>query len=159
MITRKSEIEAILIEFQNDPSRLMDVLWSCHQHTGYVSKIDLMQLSAGLGVSVAHIEEVLSFYHFFRQVPSGRHTIYLDNSIVAQHAGMEEIKKTFETELGIKLGQVTIDGHIGLFETSCIGMGDQSPAALIDFFPVTNLTVDAVRKICRDLKADLPIQS
>ncbi len=159
MIRRESEIESILSKFQNDPSRLMDILWACHEGAGYVSKSDLTQLSAGMGVSVAHIQEVLSFYHFFRQVPSGRRTIYLDNSIIAQHAGMSEIKKAFETELGIKVGGVTEDGQIGLFETSCIGMSDQSPAALIDFLPVTQLTVQRVREICKELKSGLPVQS
>lgn len=159
MTMQNSKIETILKQFQNQPSRLMDILWACHRDTGYVSESDLACLAAGLDVSVPHIQEVLSFYHFFRQHPAGRHTIYLDNSIVAQHAGQSQIKKTFEQELNIQVGQVTEDGQIGLFETSCIGMSDQSPAALIDFLPVTNLTVERVKQICHDLKAGRPIKS
>lgn len=159
MIRRKPEIEAILKENQRDPSRLMDILWACHQSTGYVSESDLKYLSVGLGVSIPHIQEVLSFYHFFRHRPSGQCTIYLDNSIIAQHAGMSEVKRAFECELNIKVGQVTEDGQIGLFETSCIGMSDQSPAAIVDFLPMTNLTPERAREICRDIRAGLLVKS
>jgi len=159
MNNRKAAIDDVLDMYQRDSMRLLDILWACHEGTGYVSADDLDNLSAGLGVSVPHIEEVLSFYHFFRDAPAGRHTIYLDTSIIAQHAGMAEVRTAFEQELGVRVGEVSRDGLVGLFETSCIGMSDQAPAALIDFVPVTMLTPERVQEICRNLKAGKPVTS
>jgi [NiFe] hydrogenase diaphorase moiety large subunit len=159
MSNRKAAIDEVLERYQRDASRLLDILWACQEDTGYVSGQDLQNLAAGLAVSVPHIEEVLSYYHFFRDAPAGRHSIYLDNSIIAQHAGMAAVKNAFENELGIRVGEVSPDGLVGLFETSCIGMSDQAPAALIDLVPVTKLTAARAREICRDLKAGMPISS
>jgi [NiFe] hydrogenase diaphorase moiety large subunit len=39
-----------------------------------------------------------------------------------------------------------------LFETPCIGLSDQEPAALIDFYPFTNLNALKVKEIIQKLK-------
>src|SRR5690606_26122405 len=108
--------KAIARQFHDDPKRLMDILWACHLDTGFLSLADAEVLAASLRVSVPHIQEVVSFYHFFHSKPAGTHTIYLDTAIVAQHAGMAAVKAAFEAELGVKTGGVSSDGLIGLFE-------------------------------------------
>ena len=42
--------------------------------------------------------------------------------------------------------------RFGLYETSCIGLSDQEPAALINFYPFTNLNSLKVRKIVAALR-------
>jgi [NiFe] hydrogenase diaphorase moiety large subunit len=153
MDKRKAEIHAILRKFKHQSHRLMDIVWACQTANGTISQSDLRILAKGLGVSIPHLLEVISFYHFFRIDSPAKHLIYLDSSIVAHHAGMPRIRAAFERELKIPTGQVSADGLVGLFETPCIGMSDQSPAALVDFVPITRLTEDRVREVCRDLTA------
>jgi [NiFe] hydrogenase diaphorase moiety large subunit len=54
--------------------------------------------------------------------------------------------------LGIKFNEVTTDGLVGLFETSCIGMNDQEPAAIINNQIFTRLTPFRAKEIVRDIK-------
>jgi [NiFe] hydrogenase diaphorase moiety large subunit len=56
--------------------------------------------------------------------------------------GAERVAAAFAEALGIDVGQTTPDGRITLEHTSCIGMCDQSPAALINDVVVTNLSTD-----------------
>ncbi|GAB4414565.1 MAG: NADH-quinone oxidoreductase subunit NuoF [Bacteriovoracaceae bacterium] len=135
------------------PDRLLDQLWAIQKDRGFVSALDQSELARLLNISVASIREVISFYHFFFDRPMGEITIFLDKSIMAQHFGAQKIKKAFETELKIKCGEVSKDGSFGLFETSCIGMSDQEPAALINMIPFVNLTPELVKKIVRLLKS------
>jgi [NiFe] hydrogenase diaphorase moiety large subunit len=95
----------------------------------------------------------VTFYHFFSKAPRARYNIYLNNSITACLRGRLEVKEAFERECGTKFGSVTQDGMFGLFDTSCIGMNDQGPAAIINDTVFTNLTPYRVRQLINDLKA------
>jgi [NiFe] hydrogenase diaphorase moiety large subunit len=66
--------------------------------------------------------------------------------------GRKEVVAAFEKETGIKIGQVTPDGLIGLYNTSCIGMNDQEPAVIINNRIFTKLTPFRVKEIIRDIK-------
>jgi [NiFe] hydrogenase diaphorase moiety large subunit len=66
--------------------------------------------------------------------------------------GRAEVAHTFMKELGIRFGEVTSDGLVGLFETSCIGMNDQEPAAIINNQIFTRLTPFRVKEIVRDIR-------
>jgi [NiFe] hydrogenase diaphorase moiety large subunit len=150
--SRIDELKTIAQEFNCDQGRLLDVIWKAQEKNGFISREETLVLAESLNCTSTHIDEVLSFYHFFRQKNSGKFQIYLDTSIISLHAGMNEIIKEFETQLGIKLDEVTPDGMFGIFPTSCIGMSDQSPAALINMIPFPALTVEKVKKIISGLK-------
>ena len=66
--------------------------------------------------------------------------------------GRQEVAETFENEIGIKFGEVTPDGLVSLYETACIGMNDQEPAAIINNQIFTKLTSFRVKEIIRDIK-------
>lgn len=145
-------LRKIVQHFQKDRGRLLDILWEAQKLRGFLDSSDLSVLADELACAVADIEEVQSFYHFLKSKASGRHQIYLDTSIISQFAGLSEIRQAFETALGIKVGEVSADGEFGLFETSCIGMSDQAPAALIDLIPFPNLQIQEIPHILERLK-------
>lgn len=151
-------IESIIKKYNKDETRLMDILLDIHTALGFISDSTVEQISKSLDIPKVEIIQTLSFYHFFHREPKGKYTIYLNDSVVANFYGKEEIKKAFEEEAGIKFGQVTPDGLIGLFETACIGMSDQEPAALINEQPFPSLTPEKARKIIRMMKEGKTIE-
>ncbi|MBK8568266.1 MAG: NAD(P)H-dependent oxidoreductase subunit E [Saprospiraceae bacterium] len=132
--------------------QLLNAIWAMHDVKGFLDDNDIAQLSTLFGVSAVEIEGVVSFYHFFHRKPSGKHTIYLNNSIVSEFSGYEEVKRAFEKETGATIGKVDPTGTFGFYETSCIGLSDQEPAALVDFCPMTELTPQKVKTIVSKLK-------
>jgi [NiFe] hydrogenase diaphorase moiety large subunit len=130
----------------------MDILLDIQEELGYIPE-EYNQLIAGeLSISRAELEETISFYHFFSQEPLGKYTVYLNNSVTAEMMLRSEVKKSFEEQSGITFGNVSADGMIGLFETSCIGMSDQEPAAIINGSIFTNLTPFRVKEIIKDMR-------
>ncbi len=152
-MAEKSEIYQILSKFENDKTRLMDILLSINKMQGYISQKDMLDISASLGISVAQVQETVTFYHFFATKPRGKYTIYLDNSITAIMKGRAEVKEAFEQFCGTTFGKVSEDGLFGLFDTSCIGMNDQEPAAIINDKVFTNLTPYRVKNLAEDMRA------
>lgn len=137
---------------KNDRSRLMDVLWSIQRKKRCIQHDDISKIAQEYNMSRMELEGVVTFYHFFHRTPAGRFTIYLNDSIVAEYQGRQEVLNAFETALGIKLGSITSDGKFGLFKTACIGLSDQEPACLINFRPFTKLTPKKVHSIIQQLK-------
>lgn len=153
-----SQINAIIEKYRGDKTRLMDILIDIQDSAGYISDSSGRQVAEALHISLADLQQTLSFYHFFSTEPRGRYTIYLNNSAVANMYGRKEVARTFEKEAGCKFGSVTDNGLIGLFDTSCIGMNDQEPAALINGVVFTRLTPFRVKEIIRDIKDGKEVQ-
>ena len=146
-------VHGIIKRYDHNPTRLMDILIDTQSEFGYIPSLIVAEISRQLKISNVDIEQTLSFYHFFSTKPTGKYTIYLNNSVIANMMGREEVARTFEREAVCKFGDVSADGLIGLFSTSCIGMSDQEPAALINGKVFARLTPFRVKEIIRDLKA------
>ncbi len=151
-------IDAIIRKYNNDKTRLMDILIDTQDAFGFIQKSAADQIAETLDISRVDLEQTISFYHFFSQESRGKYTIYLNNSAVANMYGRKEVAKAFEQELGIKFGRVTDDGLIGLFDTSCIGMNDQEPAAIINGTVFTRLTPFRVKEIIRDIRDGIKVE-
>ncbi len=148
----KNYTQKVLEKYHQDKTRLMDILIAIQAEYGYISPESVSMIAHELNMSEVDVEQTISFYHFFSMKPTGKYSIYLNNSAVAYMMGRTEVANAFEKETGIKFGQVTPDGLIGLFETSCIGMNDQEPAAIINNKIFTKLTSFRVKEIIRDIK-------
>ncbi len=133
-------------------TQLLNQLWNLQLTNGFINDDDVKQLADSFNLSEIEVEGVVSFYHFFHRKPTGKYTIYLNNSIVADLKGFNRIKETFERETGTTFGSVDRTGTFGLFLTPCIGLSDQEPSALINFYPFTNLNAIKVKDIISSLK-------
>jgi NADH:ubiquinone oxidoreductase subunit E len=133
-------------------SQLIPVLRKIQEKEGYISNRKMQEVAFSLGIHPVEVYSVITFYSFLTIEKKGKHIIRISNCITADMAGAKKIIKTFEKELGIKLGETTKDKKISLEETSCIGMCDQSPAALIDGKLVGKLTPQKVKNIVKELK-------
>jgi len=147
-----SSLHAILAKYDNDSSRLMDILIAVQEKAGCIHEKAVKEIAKALNLSKVDVEQTLSFYHFFSDGAKADYTVYLNDSVVAEMMGREEVAKTFEEEIGIEFGKISENGKIGLFNTSCIGMNDQEPAAIINQRVFTKLTPEKVRKIVAEMK-------
>jgi [NiFe] hydrogenase diaphorase moiety large subunit len=138
--------------------QLLDELWRIQDAHGYLPDGEVQILSNKLGISMVELEGVISFYHFFQRKPSGKFTIYLNNSIIAEMNGRAAVKEAFEKATNCKWGRVDDTCTFGLFDTSCIGLSDQEPAALINFQPFTKLTPEKVNRIIKQLRWGTPVE-
>ncbi|MCD4729472.1 MAG: NAD(P)H-dependent oxidoreductase subunit E [Bacteroidales bacterium] len=150
------QVQSIVDKYGKDATRLMDIFLEIIKEKGHVSDDDMSDVASQLGISKVDVEQTLSFYHFFSKNPNGKYVIYLNNSLVANMMGRAEVATAFEKATGAKFGSVSEDGLFGLYDTSCIGMNDQEPAALINgiVFPkITSYRVKELIKAFREGKS------
>lgn len=154
----ESTIKTIISKYQNDRTRLMDILHDVKDEFGYISAESTKQVAELLKMSEVDVEQTVSFYHFYSEKPVGKYAVYLNNSAVACMMGRDEIAKVFMRELGIPFNSVTSDGLVGLWDTADIGMNDQEPAAIINDVVFTRLTASKVHELIASFKAGKDIR-
>ncbi len=142
-----------------DPAALLDILREVQAASGRVSDEAVARIAARLGLSETEVRGAATFYHFFSLAPRGAATVYLNDSITSRMKGRAAVAAAFEAEAGCRFGEVSPDGRVGLFPTSCIGMNDQEPAAIVDGVVFTSLTPDRARTLIRGLRAGTPAAS
>ncbi|HNW97970.1 MAG TPA: NAD(P)H-dependent oxidoreductase subunit E [Bacteroidales bacterium] len=149
MASIESKVIEIAGKYKKQARRLMDMLLDIQNEYRHIPNEAIVTLARECNISQVDIEQTISFYHFFSLTPVGKYTVYLNDSAVACMMGRNEIAKAFEKEAGIKFGEVTPDGLIGLFNTACIGMNDQEPAAIINGVVFTKLNEEKVQQLVK----------
>jgi len=158
--TIKSEsaaITAIIAGHNNNSTDLMDILIDVQERFRFISEEAVGIIAKAISSSISEVEQTLSFYHFLSRTPTGKYTVYLNNSAVAEMMGRDEIAQTFEEEAECEFGTVSEDGNIGLFHTSCIGMNDQEPSAIINQRVFTSLSRKGVIELVHAMKNGVEI--
>ncbi|MFO8052723.1 MAG: NAD(P)H-dependent oxidoreductase subunit E [Candidatus Omnitrophota bacterium] len=133
-------------------SQLIPILRQIQEKDGYISDRNMQEVALSLDIHPVEVYSVVTFYSFLTTEKKGRYVIRVSSCISSVIAGSKKIVKAFEKELGIKAGQTTKDKKFSLEETSCIGMCDQAPAALIGRELVGKLTPKKVKNIIKNLK-------
>ena len=149
----------IVLRHPKDPSALLDVLRDVQARLGHVPEEAVSRIAAHLKLSEAEVRGAVTFYHFFSLTPRGASTVYLNDSITSRMSGRTDVARAFEEEADCRFGEVSPDGRVGLFPTSCIGMNDQEPSAIVDGVVFTKLSPDKARAIVRGLRAGTPAAS
>lgn len=140
-------------------SQLLDDLWQLQNRDRYISDEAISELARRYGLSKVEIEGVVSFYHFLHRRPAGKYTIYLNDSIISEFQGYEGVLSALEAATGARVGTTDSTGQFGLFTTSCIGMSDLEPAALINFQPFTQLTPQKAKAVIWQLRRGAGVES
>ncbi|HLA41489.1 MAG TPA: NAD(P)H-dependent oxidoreductase subunit E, partial [Candidatus Glassbacteria bacterium] len=151
--TLAGEIKAIAATEGNQRTRLVNVVRKVQRSYSRISEEMIDLIARTLGIERIEVEGVVSFYHFLGKKTVGKYPVYLNDSAVAEMMGAAAVAEALEREFGVRFGKTTADGLVSLDWTSCIGMSDQEPAALIGGLPFTCLNPERVKAIADGLKA------
>jgi [NiFe] hydrogenase diaphorase moiety large subunit len=143
--------------WNKNPANLLQILIELQQRYKYIPRASIELLSDKFGLTPAHIEGVIGFYSFLHTEPRGRYDILVSNNIIDQMQGSGEIAKAFSDRLKVGLGKTRADGQVSLGYTSCTGMSDQGPAALINGLTLTQLTEERVTQISHLIEQNTPV--
>lgn len=155
----KKKVKDLITKYHSDKTQLLAILRELQAVYRHIPAESIDLIAEELDISPVHVEGTASFYHFFSSTPRGKYTVYMNTSATSEMFGCGNIMKAFEAAVGVPFGTTSSDGQIGLYKTSCIGMCDQEPAAIINDVVFTRLTQEKVNHIVAGLKANVPTQS
>lgn len=126
------QIEHYMHHYPYPRAACLDALKIVQRRNGWVNDAQMNAIAQVLGMSVADLEGVATFYNRIYRQPVGRHVILLCDSIACFLMGAETLAEAMQRELGIQFGQTTADGRFTLLPICCLGNCDKGPTLMID---------------------------
>jgi formate dehydrogenase subunit gamma len=125
-------LSAILERLKDTPGALLPILHAVQDEFGYVPPETVPHIAGALNLSRAEVHGVLSFYHYFRQTPPGRHVIHLCRAEACQSMGARALETHARQALGVGFHEATANGQFSLEPVYCLGNCACSPAVMVD---------------------------
>lgn len=130
--TLRRDVQQHVAKWKDEEGNLIMILHAIQNQHGYVPREVAMELSRELGVKLARIYEVITFYHYFKLQPPGKHTITVCNGTACYLKGSTDLLNELRAQLGIAEGQTTADRQFHLDVVRCIGCCGMAPAMVVD---------------------------
>ena len=128
----RQEIEEKIAEYPNRQAVSIDAMLAVQRHRGWVSDESLRDLSELLGVSVADLDGVATFYNLIHRKPVGKHVALICDSVSCWLMGSDKVRDHLCAKLSTPLGGTTADGRFTLLPIVCLGACDHAPTMMID---------------------------
>jgi len=106
----RQRIAAVVAALKDKAGALLPILHGVQDALGHVPPGAVALIAHELNLSRAEVHGVLSFYHYFRTQPGGRHTIYICRAEACQAMGARALEAHAIRKLGIDFHGTTTDG-------------------------------------------------
>lgn len=130
--TINQTVHTIIAELKDKQGALLPILHGIQDALGYIPPECVPDIAKALNLSRAEVHGVISFYHYFRDTPAGKHTVHLCRAESCQAMGSEALEAHVKAKLGIDYHETTADGQFSLEPVYCLGNCACSPAMQID---------------------------
>lgn len=144
---KKEMLLQVLKECNGDKSKLINVLNETQEIYGFLPMFAQKIISEELGIPMAEIYGVITFYSRFSLEPKGKYNISVCLGTACYVKGSEGVLDKFKEKLGIGVGEVTKDGKFSIEATRCIGACGLAPVITINEEVYGKVSVASVEEI------------
>lgn len=150
-------LEKVLSRYGHSPHGLVQILRETQSQTGWLSRELLGVIADKLGLTLAHVQGVAGFYRFFHTQPVGAYRVLFSDNITDRMLGSEALLQDLCQRLQVKPKEMRADGRVSVSTTSCTGLCEQGPAALINHQQVvTRLTPERIEQLAALIEQQVP---
>ena len=139
------------------PTRLLQILRDVQDRLTWLAPETLECVAEELGISPVKVRGVAEFYSFLYTAPRGSYDILFSDNITDRMLGNRALLHYLCDRLGVGIGETRVDGVVTVGTTSCTGMCDQGPAALINGYALTRLDKPRLDQIAELVNGQIPL--
>ena len=140
------------------PTRLLQILRDVQDRLTWLSPETLDRVAQELSISPNKVHSVAEFYSFLYTAPRGCYDILFSDNITDRMLGNRELLHYLCDRLGVGIGEMRADGTVTVGTTSCTGMCDQGPAALVNGYTLTRLDKPRLDRIAELVESRTPLE-
>ena len=140
-------VGAIIAERRSMPGAMLPILHAIQEEIGFIPTEAIPLIAEQLNLSRAEVHGVVTYYHFFRQHPAGRHVVQICRAEACQSNGGNALAEHAKTALACDFHETTKDGQFTLEPVYCLGQCGCAPAMMIGddiYGRVTSIKFDKV---------------
>jgi [NiFe] hydrogenase diaphorase moiety large subunit len=153
----QNALDSVLSRYGGEPHGLVQILRETQAFTGWLPREVLSQIADALGLTLAHVQGVAGFYRFFHTQPVGAYRVLFSDNITDRLLGSKALLQDLCRLLKVAPHQMRADGRVSVATTSCTGLCEQGPAALINHQQVvTRLTPERIEQLAALIEQQVP---
>lgn len=153
---RLPQVRAIVQAWREQEGPLLPVLHAVQDAFGCIPPVLVGTIAEGLNLSRAEVHGVVSYYHFFRSEPAGRHVLEVCRAEACQAMGADGLwQHTCEAAGVPQEGGTTGDGALTVQPVYCLGLCASSPAAMLDGKPHARLAAARVDALLAQTRTEV----
>ncbi|HUW39779.1 MAG TPA: NAD(P)H-dependent oxidoreductase subunit E [Rectinemataceae bacterium] len=126
------ELMDFIEEWKGKPGNLIMLLHRIQEEFGYIPREAAEKLSRIVGLPLAKIYGVVTFYHFFKTTKPGKHRISICLGTACYLRGSQDLIDETQSILNIKGEEITDDGLFSIDAVRCLGCCGLAPVLMID---------------------------
>lgn len=126
------DIAPIVKRWKKKRGSLIMALHDLQGRYGYVPREAAKDLGRALGVPLARIYEVITFYNYFKLEAPGKHIISVCMGTACYLKGAPELVAKLSEKLGVSSGETTPDKMFHLQAVRCIGCCGLAPVVTVN---------------------------
>ena len=149
----REEVNEIMKPYKQEKDNLIQILNEIQEKYGYIPKTAQSEVSKYLGIPMAEIYGVITFYARFTLEPKGKYNISVCLGTACYVKGSEKVLDRLKEKLGIDVGEITPDGKFSIEATRCIGACGLAPVFTVNNEVYGNATPEMIDKIIEEYKA------
>ena len=147
---KDEKMEQILNKYTKEKSNLIQILNDVQESYGYIPKTAQLAISEYLGLPMAEIYGVITFYSRFTLKPKGKYHIAVCLGTACYVKGSEKVLDRLKEKLGIDVGETTPDGKFSIEATRCIGACGLAPVFTVNDEVYGNATPELMDKVLEE---------
>ena len=144
-------MQGLFKEYKQDKDNLIQMLNEVQVHYGYVPKEAQKALSEYLGISMAEIYGVVTFYSRFTLEPQGKYKLSVCMGTACYVKGSQKILDRIIERLNIHEGETTPDGMFTLEAMRCVGACGLAPVFTVNGEVYGKATVQKLDQVLDEL--------
>ena len=147
------KLDSILEQHKTEGQKaLITVLQQAQGIYGYLPLAVQKKVAMALGISVAEVYGVVSFYSFFSTKPKGEYTFNVCLGTACYVKGAQTLLEKIESELKMKSGEMSKDGLYSITACRCVGACGLAPVVLVNEDVYGRLTPEEIPGIIAKYK-------
>jgi NADH-quinone oxidoreductase subunit E len=141
------ELTAFIDEWKEKPGSLIMMLHRIQEEFSYIPREAAEKLSRLIGLPLAKIYGVITFYHFFKTTKPGKNRIAICLGTACYLRGAQDLIDETQSILNIKGEEVTDDGLFSIDEVRCLGCCGLAPVRMVGNEVFGKVTKDQLPEI------------
>ena len=139
-----------ILKKYSDKSDAIQILQEVQKKYGYISKLNLRQISSTISVPYAEMYSIVTFYKSFSLSPRGKYIIRVCDGTACHIKGSLSLLSEIKEILEISPGETTADRIFSLETVACMGVCALAPVMVIGDNYYGNLTRASLKKIINE---------
>ncbi len=130
--SKTEELKAFIAAHKDIDGPLMPIMQHAQESFSYLSMETMTLIADSLGIPVADVYGIATFYAQFSLKPKGDYVVSVCQGTACYVKGAAAVLEEVKSRLGIEAGETTPDGKFSIQDTRCLGCCGLAPVMVVN---------------------------